>query len=85
MYDSDDDDEDEKDAEYFERSDEFEFPVCSVGDAKLLYQQVYQHCKDWRAACCNAGCDGGTPAFYVGESKVAPHRWIGYVGEKCWT
>jgi hypothetical protein len=69
----------------FEEDYEFGFPGCTLDDAKRLYRHISQHCRDYRSVCCNKGYDGSTPVFFVGESKAAPHRWIGYAGEKCWT
>jgi hypothetical protein len=69
----------------FGEEEAFDFPGCSVGDAKRLHRHIRQHCRDWRSVCCNTGSDGETPVFFVGESKAAPHRWTGYVGLKCWT
>jgi hypothetical protein len=68
----------------FDKAGLFEFPGCSVGDAKLLYRHIRQHCRDWRTVYCNIDADGFTPVFFVGESKVTPHRWAGYAGQKCW-
>jgi hypothetical protein len=90
---SDDEDEEECDEEdefseedqNFEEDEKFDFPGCTLRDAKRLYRHIRQHCRDYRSVCCNSNSDGYTPVFFVGESKAAPHRWTGYFGLKCWT
>jgi hypothetical protein len=81
----DEEDEDSEEQHTFEESGEFDFPSCTVRDAKRVYRHIRQHCRDYRSVCYNNGYDGGTPVFFVGESKAAPHRWTGYTGEKTWT
>lgn len=73
------------DEDSFDATDEFGFPSCSIGQAKQLHECIKQSYSDWRSVCCNSGCDGDTPVFFVGKSKAPPHRWTGYGGDKTWT